>query len=99
MFALIFWKVFLKGKTFTLIKVPPVAVVAVVIIMGRVVAVAMAVDVAAAVVMALGKGFGKNPEKSSPRRRGGIPSGFPMQKGVRIRVISIPLDALPAQKG
>ena len=53
------------------------AVVAVVIITGGVVAVIMAV-VAAAVVMAPGKGSGKNPEKSSPRRKGGVPLGLPM---------------------
>ena len=43
----------------------------------------MAVAVArAAVVMAPGKGFGKNPEKSSPRKKGGFFSGFLMQKQV-----------------
>ena len=56
------------------------AVVAVVIITGGVVAVVVAV-VAAAVVMAPGKGSEKNPEKSSLRRKGGIPSGFPTRKG------------------
>ena len=65
MFALTFWKVSLEGKAFTFIGVPPMAVVAVVIIMGGVMAVVVAV-VAAAVVMAPGKGSGKNPEKSSP---------------------------------
>ena len=75
-----FWKVSLKGRAFTFIRVPPVAVVAVVVIMGGVVAVVVAV-VAAAVVMAPGKGSGKNPEKSSPRKEGGVPSGFPTQKG------------------
>ena len=48
-----------------------------VIITGGVVVVAMAV-VAVVVVMALGKGSGKNPKKSSPRRKGGIPSGLPI---------------------
>ena len=57
------------------------AVVAVVIITGGVVAVVMAV-VVTAVVMAPGKGSGENPEKSSPQREKGIPSGFPMRKGV-----------------
>ena len=55
------------------------AVVAVTVITGGAVAMAVAV-VAAAVVMAPGKGSGKNPEKSSPRRKKGIPSGFPMRK-------------------
>ena len=76
-----FWKVFLKGKTFTLIGVLLMAVVAVVIITGGVMAVVMAV-VVAAVVMAPGKGSGENPEKSSPRRKGGFPLGLLIQKGV-----------------
>ena len=71
------------------------AVVAAVIIMGGIMAVVMAV-VAAAVVMAPGKGFGKNPEKSSPWKERGIPSGFPMQKGAQIGVIGVPFDASPA---
>ena len=71
------------------------AVVAVVIITGGVMAVAVAV-VAAAVVMAPGKGSGKNPEKFSLWREKGIPSGFPMQKGARMGVISAPLDTSPA---
>ena len=54
------------------------AMAAVVIIMGGVVAVVMAMGVAATVVMAPGKGSGKNPEKSFPRRKGGFPSGFLM---------------------
>ena len=45
--------------------------------MGGVMAVVMAV-VAAAVVMAPEKGSGKNPEKSSPRRKRGILLGLPM---------------------
>ena len=53
------------------------AVVAVVIITGGVMAVVMAV-VAAAVVMAPGKNSGENPEKSFPRRKRGIPSGLPI---------------------
>ena len=55
---------------------PPIAVAAVVITTGGVVIVIMAVGVAAAVVITPGKGFGKNPEKSSPQRKGGFPSGF-----------------------
>ena len=81
MFVLIFWKIFPKGRAFIFIKVPPVAVVAVVIITGGVMVIIMAV-VAAAVVMAPGKGSGKNPEKSSPRRKKGIFLGLPMQEGV-----------------
>ena len=57
------------------------AIMAVVIITGVVMAVIMAVGVMAAVVIIPGKGSGKNPEKSSPRRKGGLPSGFPTQKG------------------
>ena len=52
--------------------------VVVVIIMGGVMAVIITVGVMAAVVMAPGKGFGKNPEKSSLRRKGGFPLGLPM---------------------
>ena len=81
MLEFIFWKVFLKGKAFTFIRVPPMAVVTVVIIMGGVMAVVMAMSVAAAVVMAPGKGSGKNPEKSSLWRKGGFPSGLLMQEG------------------
>ena len=77
-----FWKVSLEGRAFTFIGVPPVAVAVVVIIVVGVVAVAVVVVVAAAVVMAPGKGFGKNPEKSSLRRKGGFPLGFLIQKGV-----------------
>ena len=57
---------------------------------------AMAVSIAAAVVMAPGKGSGKNPEKSSPRRKGGFPSGLLIQKKARVGVIGIPLDISPA---
>ena len=63
MFILTFWKVSLKGKAFTLIKVPPMAMVAVIIIMGGVIVVVMAL--AAVVVITPGKSSGKNPEKSS----------------------------------
>ena len=97
MLAFTFWKISLEGKAFTLIGVPPMAVVVVVIITGRVVAVVMAV-MAAAVVMAPGKGSGENPEKSSPRREGGLSLGLPIQKGARVRVIKVPFNALPAQK-
>ena len=77
-----FWKISPKGRAFTFVGVPPVAVVAVVVIMGGVMAVVMAVGVAAAVVMAPGKGSGKNPEKSSPRREGGFPLGLLTREGV-----------------
>ena len=59
-------------------------------------AVVMAVGVAAAVVMAPGKGSGENPEKSSLRRKRGLPLGLLTQKGVQMGVIKIPLDILPA---
>ena len=66
-----------------------------VIIIRGVMAVIMAV-VAAAVVMAPGKDSGKNPEKSSPRRKRGIPLRLPTQKGVQMGVINVPLDTSPA---
>ena len=56
------------------------------------------VVIAAAVVMAPGKGSRKNPEKNSLRKKGGIPLRLPTQKGAQMGVINIPLDALPAQK-
>ena len=56
------------------------AVVAVVIITGGVMAVAMAV-VVAAVAMAPGKGSRENPKKSSLRRKREIPSGLLIQEG------------------
>ena len=74
------------------------AVAAVVIITVGVMVMIMAVGMAAAVVMAPGKGSGKNPEKSSPRRKGGLLLGLPMQKGVRVGVIGVPLNISPAQK-
>ena len=77
-----FWKVSLKGKAFTFVGVLPMAAAAVVIITGGVMAVAMAVGMAAAVVIAPGKGFGKNLKKSSPRRKGGLPLGLLMRKGI-----------------
>ena len=52
-----------------------------VIITGGVITVVMAV-VAAVMVIAPGKGSGKNPEKSSLRKKGGLPLGFLIQKGV-----------------
>ena len=55
-----------------------VAVIAAVVI----VAVAGVAVIKAAGVMALGKGSGKNPEKSFPRRKRGFPSGLLTQKGV-----------------
>ena len=89
--TLTFWKVSLKGRVFTFIRVPPITVV---IITGRAVVVIVAV-VAAAVVMAPGKGSGENPKKSSPRREKGVPSGLPMRKGAQVGVISAPFNALP----
>ena len=70
------------------------AMVAVIIITGGAIMVVMAV-VAAAVVMAPGKGSGKNPEKSSPRRKRGFPLGFLTQKGAQVGVIKAPLNTLP----
>ena len=78
MLELTFWKISPKGKAFTLIKVPFIAVAAVVIIIVGVMAVAMAVVMAAAVIIAPGKDFGKNPEKSSPRKKGRFPLGLLM---------------------
>ena len=54
--------------------------------------------VTAAVAMAPGKGSKKNPKKSSPRRKKGLPSGLLTQKGAQMGVIKAPLNALPAQK-
>ena len=76
--------------------VPFMAVVVVVIITGGVVAMVMAVGVMAAVVITLGKGSGKNPEKFSLRRKGGFPLGFLMRKGVKVGVIIVPFNTLPA---
>ena len=99
MLELTFWKVSLKGKAFTFIRVPPIAMMAMVIITVGVMVIIMAVGVTVAVVMAPGKGSGKNPEKSSLRRKGGFPSGFLMQKGAQVGVIGAPLNISPAQKG
>ena len=57
------------------------AVVAVVIITGGVIVMAMAM-VAAVMAMAPGKSSGKNPEKSPPQKKGGFPLGLLTQKGV-----------------
>ena len=81
MLALTFWKVSPKGKAFIFIGVPFMAVIIMVIITGGVIAVAMAV-VATVVAVAPGKGSKKNPKKSSPWKKRGIPSGLPTQKGV-----------------
>ena len=96
--TLTFWKIFPEGKTFTFIRVPPMAVMAVVIITRGAVAVVITV-VAAAVVMAPGKGSGKNPEKSSPRKKGELLSGLPIQKKAQVGVIRVLLNTSPAQKG
>ena len=72
------------------------AMVAVVIIIGGVMVVIVAVGVAAAVVMAPGKGSGKNLKKSFLRREEGFPLGFLMRKRVRVGVIGIPFNTLPA---
>ena len=66
-----------------------------VIITGGVMAVIMAV-VAAAVVMAPGKGSGENPEKSSPRKKGELLSGLLTQKGAQVGIIRAPLNILLA---
>ena len=44
------------------------------------------------------KSSGENPEKSSPRRKGGLPLKLLTQKKAQIGVISAPLHTLPAQK-
>ena len=62
--------------------------VAVVIVMALIIAVIM-VTVA---IMAPGKGFGKNPEKLSPREKGKYFSGLLMRDRVRMRVISTPIN-------
>ena len=81
MLALTFWKVSPKGKAFTLIGVPPMAVMAVVIITGGAVAVVMAVGVAAAVVITPRKGSGGKPQEILPTEKGGIPLGALNTKG------------------
>ena len=74
------------------------AMVVTVIITGGVMAVIIAM-VITVIIMAPGKGSGKNPKKSSPRKKKGIPSGLLTQKKAQIGVIGAPLDASPAQKG
>ena len=96
MFEFTFWKVSLEGRAFIFVGVPLIAVAAVVVITGGVVAVVMAVVMAVAVVMAPGKGFGENFKKSSPRREGGFPLGLLMREGVQVGVIGIPFNTLPA---
>ena len=58
------------------------AVAAVVIITGGVMAVVITVGMAVAVVMAPGKNSGKNLKKSSPRRKRGFPLRLLTQKRV-----------------
>ena len=82
MFKFTFWKIFPEGKAFIFIRVLFITVVVIVIITGGVMVVIITVGITAAVVMALKKGSGKNPEKSSPRRKWGFPLGFLMRKGV-----------------
>ena len=67
MLALPFWKISPEGRAFIFMEVSLIAVtvMAVVVIIRVAVAVAMA-----AVVIAPGKGFEENPEKSSSRRKG-----------------------------
>ena len=49
----------------------------------------------AVIVITPGKGCGKNPKKSSPRKKKGFPLGLLMQKGTQVGVISVPINALP----
>ena len=93
MLILTFWKVSPKGKTFTFIGVPPITVAVIMAVIIITVAVAKT-----AVVITPRKGSGKNPKKSSPRRKEGFPLGFLIQKGARVGVISAPINASPAQK-
>ena len=72
------------------------AVVAMIIVIRVAVAVSVAVIITAAAVMAPGKGSGKNPEKSSPRKKGKSPSGLLIQNGARVGVIGTPIDISPA---
>ena len=75
--------------------------VAIIIIIIRVavvmvVAVIIAVIITAATVITPGKGSGKNPEKSSPRKKGRFPSGLLTRDKTRVRVISTPINISPA---
>ena len=74
------------------------AVAAVVIIIKGVMTVIMAVGMAVTVVMAPGKGSGKNPKKSSPWKKGGFPLRLLIQKGTRVGVIGVPFNISPAQE-
>ena len=73
MFILTFWKVSLNSKAFTFVGVLPMAVAIIVVIVEMAVAVLMAVVMVvvmtAAAVIAPEKGSGKNPEKSSLRKK------------------------------
>ena len=70
--------------------------VAVVMVVVMVVAVVVAVIMTAVAVMALEKGFGKNLEKSFPRRKERFPLGFLIQNGARVEVIGTLINILPA---
>ena len=61
-----------------------------------VVAVVVAVIMAVAAVMAPGKGFKKNPKKSSPRRKGRLHLELLIRNKMRVGVISIPINISPA---
>ena len=80
--------------------VPPIAVAAMAIVIG--VAVIIAVTVVVAVIIAAvvtpEKGSGKNPEKSSPRRKERSPSGLLTRNGTRIKVAGILINISSAQK-
>ena len=67
----------------------------VVVVMAAVMVIVVAVA-RAVVVMAPGKGFRKNPEKFSPRKKGGLPSGFLMREGAWVGVIGVPINTSPA---
>ena len=80
--------------------VPPIAVAAMAIIIKVavtvVVAMVMAVIMAAAAVVAPGKGSGKNPEKSSPRKKKIFPSGLLTRNETYVGVINTPINISPA---
>ena len=69
---------------------------AVIIITMGVIVVIMAVGMAVAVVIAPGKGFRKNPKKSSPRKEGGFSLGLLMREGAQMGVIKVPFNISPA---
>ena len=58
----------------------------------------IAVIIAAAAIMAPGKGSEKNLKKSSPRKKGKSPLGFLIQNKARIGVIGTPINISPAYK-